>query len=247
MIDQQHALYTQSNNVIGNLNVLYAIAEFNRDIHLVKLGSMGEYGTPNIDIEEGWLTVTHRGRTDTVLYPKRPGSFYHLSKVHDSHNIEFACRTWGLRATDLNQGVVYGQQTDETGHRPRPGHPVRLRPGVRHRAQPLRGAGRPGTPPHRVRRRRPDQRHAQSGRHRRVRPAGRREPGRPGRVPGVQPVHRADVGAWTWRPGWRRPIPGTARSSTCRTPGSRRRTTTTGPPTPGCSIWAWSRIWWTRA
>jgi UDP-sulfoquinovose synthase len=114
MIDQQHALYTQNNNVIGNLNVLYAIAQFNRDIHLVKLGSMGEYGTPNIDIEEGWLSITHRGRTDTVLYPKRPGSFYHLSKVHDSHNIEFACRAWGLRATDLNQGVVYGQQTDET-------------------------------------------------------------------------------------------------------------------------------------
>jgi UDP-sulfoquinovose synthase len=114
MMDQQHALYTQQNNVIGNLNVLYAIADFNRDIHLVKLGSMGEYGTPNIDIEEGWLSVTHRGRTDTVLYPKRPGSFYHLSKVHDSHNIEFACRAWGLRATDLNQGVVYGQRTDET-------------------------------------------------------------------------------------------------------------------------------------
>ena len=73
MIDQQHALYTQSNNVMGNLNVLYAIAELNRDIHLVKLGSMGEYGTPNIDIEEGWLTVTHRGRTDTVLYPEAAG------------------------------------------------------------------------------------------------------------------------------------------------------------------------------
>jgi UDP-sulfoquinovose synthase len=114
MIDQEHALYTQTNNVVGNLNVLYAIGEFNRDIHLVKLGSMGEYGTPNIDIEEGWLSVTHRGRTDTVLYPKRPNSFYHLSKVHDSHNIEFACRAWGLRATDLNQGVVYGQQTAET-------------------------------------------------------------------------------------------------------------------------------------
>jgi UDP-sulfoquinovose synthase len=119
MIDQQHAVYTQSNNVIGNLNVLYAIADHNRDIHLVKLGSMGEYGTPNIDIEEGWLSVTHRGRTDTVLYPKRPGSFYHLSKVHDSHNIEFACRAWGLRATDLNQGVVYGQTTEETVLDPR--------------------------------------------------------------------------------------------------------------------------------
>jgi UDP-sulfoquinovose synthase len=94
--------------------VLYAIAESNPDIHLIKLGTMGEYGTPNIDIEEGWLDVRHNGRSDRVLYPKRPGSFYHLSKVHDSHNIEFTCRIWGVRATDLNQGVVYGQQTDET-------------------------------------------------------------------------------------------------------------------------------------
>ena len=114
MIDQKHAVYTQTNNVVGNLNVLYAIADIDPDIHLVKLGTMGEYGTPNFDIEEGWLTITHKGRTDTVLYPKRPGSFYHLSKVHDSHNIEFACRVWGLRATDLNQGVVYGVETEET-------------------------------------------------------------------------------------------------------------------------------------
>ncbi len=114
MVDRKHAVYTQTNNVVGNLNVLYAIAEINPDIHLVKLGTMGEYGTPNIDIEEGWLEIEHKGRTDRVLYPKRPGSFYHLSKVHDSHNIEFACRVWGIRATDLNQGVVYGQQTAET-------------------------------------------------------------------------------------------------------------------------------------
>ena len=114
MVDRKHAVYTQTNNVVGNLNVLYAIAEIDPDIHLVKLGTMGEYGTPNIDIEEGWLELEHKGRRDRVLYPKRPGSFYHLSKVHDSHNIEFACRVWGLRATDLNQGVVYGQQTDET-------------------------------------------------------------------------------------------------------------------------------------
>jgi UDP-sulfoquinovose synthase len=119
MIDRQHAVYTQHNNVVGTLNVLFAIAEADRDIHLVKLGTMGEYGTPNIAIEEGWLTIEHKGRTDRVLYPKRPGSFYHLSKVHDSHNIEFACRTWGLRATDLNQGVVYGQQTAETRRDPR--------------------------------------------------------------------------------------------------------------------------------
>jgi UDP-sulfoquinovose synthase len=118
MIDQQHAVFTQVHNVTGTLNLLYAIAEHDADIHLVKLGTMGAYGTPDIDIEEGWLTVTHRGRSDTLLFPKRPGSFYHLSKVHDSHNIEFACRVWGLRATDLNQGVVYGQQSDETGTDP---------------------------------------------------------------------------------------------------------------------------------
>ena len=119
MIDREHAVYTQHNNVIGNLNLLFAIAEINPDIHLVKLGTMGEYGTPNIDIEEGWLEVEHNGRKDRMLYPKKPGSFYHLSKVHDSHNIEFACRIWGLRATDLNQGVVYGLETDATKLDPR--------------------------------------------------------------------------------------------------------------------------------
>jgi UDP-sulfoquinovose synthase len=119
MIDRAHAVYTQTNNVVGTLNLLYAIAETDPSIHLVKLGTMGEYGTPNIDIEEGWLEITHNGRTDRMLYPKRPGSFYHLSKVHDSHNIEFACRIWGLRATDLNQGVVYGQQTPQTALDPR--------------------------------------------------------------------------------------------------------------------------------
>ncbi|HWE92152.1 MAG TPA: NAD-dependent epimerase/dehydratase family protein [Pseudonocardiaceae bacterium] len=114
MIDRQHAVYTQHNNVVGTLNLLFAIGEVNSDIHLVKLGTMGEYGTPNIDIEEGWLEVEHKGRRDRMLFPKKPGSFYHLSKVHDSHNIEFGCRVWGLRATDLNQGVVYGQQTAQT-------------------------------------------------------------------------------------------------------------------------------------
>jgi UDP-sulfoquinovose synthase len=114
MVDRKHAVYTQVNNVVGTLNVLYAIAETDPDIHLVKLGTMGAYGTPNIDIEEGWIEIEHKGRKDRVLYPKRPGSYYHLSKVHDSHNIEFACRIWGIRATDLNQGVVYGQQTPQT-------------------------------------------------------------------------------------------------------------------------------------
>jgi UDP-sulfoquinovose synthase len=113
MIDRQHAVFTQVNNVVGTLNLLFAIRELAPDCHLVKLGTMGEYGTPNIDIEEGYITIEHNGRTDTLPYPKQPGSFYHLSKVHDSHNIMFTCRTWGLRATDLNQGVVYGTLTDE--------------------------------------------------------------------------------------------------------------------------------------
>jgi UDP-sulfoquinovose synthase len=119
MIDQAHAVYTQTNNVVGNLNVMYAIADTDRDIHLVKLGTMGEYGQPNIDIEEGWIEIEHKGRKDRVMFPKKPGSFYHLSKVHDSHNIEFGCRIWGLRATDLNQGVVYGADTEQTKHDPR--------------------------------------------------------------------------------------------------------------------------------
>ncbi len=118
MIDRAHAVYTQVNNVVGTLNLLYAIAEVDPDIHLVKLGTMGEYGTPNIDIEEGFIEITHRGRTDVLPFPKQPGSFYHLSKVHDSHNIAFACRNWGLRSTDLNQGVVYGQETEETALHP---------------------------------------------------------------------------------------------------------------------------------
>ena len=113
MIDRKHAVSTQVNNIVGTMNVLFAMREFLPDCHLVKLGTMGEYGTPNIDIEEGYITIEHEGRKDTLPYPKQPGSFYHLSKVHDSHNILFSCRIWGLRATDLNQGVVYGTVTDE--------------------------------------------------------------------------------------------------------------------------------------
>ena len=113
MIDRKHAVFTQVNNVVGTLNLLYALREFQPDCHLVKLGTMGEYGTPNIDIEEGYITIEHNGRKDVLPYPKQGGSFYHLSKVHDSHNIMFCCKIWGLRATDLNQGVVYGTLTEE--------------------------------------------------------------------------------------------------------------------------------------
>lgn len=114
MIDRDHAVFTQTNNVVNTLNVLFAMAEIAPEAHLVKLGTMGEYGTPNIDIEEGFIEIHHNGRSDVLPFPKMPGSFYHLSKVHDSHNIHFACRIWGLRATDLNQGVVYGIETEET-------------------------------------------------------------------------------------------------------------------------------------
>jgi UDP-sulfoquinovose synthase len=114
MIDREHAVFTQTNNVVGTLNVIYAIKELVPDCHLIKLGTMGEYGTPNIDIEEGFIKIIHNGREDILPFPKQPGSMYHLSKVHDSHNIMFACKIWGLRATDLNQGVVYGLHTEET-------------------------------------------------------------------------------------------------------------------------------------
>lgn len=114
MQSRETAVYSQTNNIVGNMNVLFAMQKYCPNSHLVKLGTMGEYGTPNIDIEEGWLNITHNGRTDRMLYPKKPGSFYHLSKVHDSNNIEFTSRIWGVRATDLNQGVVYGIDTDQT-------------------------------------------------------------------------------------------------------------------------------------
>ncbi|HEX4720573.1 MAG TPA: NAD-dependent epimerase/dehydratase family protein [Thermoleophilaceae bacterium] len=119
MIDREHAYFTQFNNVMGNLNLLYAMKEHTPEAHLVKLGTMGEYGTPNIDIEEGYIEIEHKGRKDRLPFPKMPPSFYHCSKVHDSTNIHFACRIWGLRATDLNQGVVYGTVTDQTQLDPR--------------------------------------------------------------------------------------------------------------------------------
>jgi UDP-sulfoquinovose synthase len=114
MANREQAVETQYTNVIGTLNLLWFMRDRAPDCHLVKLGTMGEYGTPNIDIEEGFIEIEHKGRKDTVPFPKMPGSLYHLSKVHDSHNIQFACRVWGLRSTDLNQGVVYGIETDET-------------------------------------------------------------------------------------------------------------------------------------
>ena len=119
MKSRQAAVETQQTNVIGTLNLLFSMQSYVPDAHLIKLGTMGEYGTPNIDIEEGYIEIEHKGRKDTLPFPKLPGSLYHCSKVHDSTNIHFATRIWGLRATDLNQGVVYGIETDETTLDPR--------------------------------------------------------------------------------------------------------------------------------
>lgn len=119
MRSRQTAVETQQTNVIGTLNLLFSMQTYVPDAHLIKLGTMGEYGTPNIDIEEGYIEIEHNGRSDTLPFPKLPGSLYHCSKVHDSTNIHFATRIWGLRATDLNQGVVYGIETDETALDPR--------------------------------------------------------------------------------------------------------------------------------
>lgn len=114
MIDVEHAVLTQTNNLVGTLNILHAMKRLVPDCHLVKLGSIGEYGTPNIDIPEGFLEIEYRGRKDTLPFPKQAFSdWYHWSKVYDSGNIMLACQIWDLRSTDIMQGVVYGTRTDE--------------------------------------------------------------------------------------------------------------------------------------
>ena len=118
MMDVHHAVYTQTNNVMGTLVTLYALKEIVPDCHLVKLGTMGEYGTPNMDIPEGFFEIEYRGRKDRMMFPRKAGSWYHQSKVHDSHNVEMACRVWGLRSTDIMQGVVYGTHIDAMGEDP---------------------------------------------------------------------------------------------------------------------------------
>jgi UDP-sulfoquinovose synthase len=119
MGSHHRAVKTQTNNVVNTLNVLFAMRDICPEAHLIKLGTMGEYGTPNIDIEEGFIEISHNGRSDTLPFPKLPHSMYHCSKVHDSTNVHFASRVWGTRATDLNQGVVYGAETLETKIDPR--------------------------------------------------------------------------------------------------------------------------------
>ncbi|MFZ2089990.1 MAG: NAD-dependent epimerase/dehydratase family protein [Desulfobaccales bacterium] len=114
MLGHREALFTITNNLVSTANLIYAVKEHNLDCHIVKLGTMGVYGTPNIDIEEGYLEVTHKGRSHTFLYPKTPGSLYHLTKAQDGDLLYFYCRMWDIRVTDLNQGPVYGLETGES-------------------------------------------------------------------------------------------------------------------------------------
>ena len=116
MLGHREAVFTLTNNLVSTANVIYAVKEHNRNCHIIKLGTMGVYGTPNIDIEEGYLEVTHKGRSHTFLYPKTPGSLYHLTKAQDGDLLYFYCRMWDIRVTDLNQGPVYGLETEESRH-----------------------------------------------------------------------------------------------------------------------------------
>lgn len=113
MIGLRQATQTMVKNVVSTLNLIYAVKDFVPDAHILKLGTMGEYGTPNIDIPEGFFEIEYHGRKDFLPFPKQAGSWYHWTKVHDSNNLMFANRVWKLRITDVMQGVVYGTRTKE--------------------------------------------------------------------------------------------------------------------------------------
>ncbi|WP_434782182.1 NAD-dependent epimerase/dehydratase family protein [Ferrovum myxofaciens] len=108
------ARLTFNNNLNATFNLIWAVMEHAPSCHIVKLGTMGEYGTPNIDIEEGWLEVEHNGRKDKFLFPRQAGSLYHTTKVLDTDLLWFYVRTHGLRVTDLMQGPVYGLASEQS-------------------------------------------------------------------------------------------------------------------------------------
>lgn len=118
MMNQSSALLTLRNNLEGTANIIHAIHATVPDAHIVKIGTMGEYGTPNIRIEEGWIDISHKGRSDRFLYPRQAGSLYHTTKIMDTDMLWLYCRIWGLRVTDLMQGPVYGIYTEETQEDP---------------------------------------------------------------------------------------------------------------------------------
>jgi UDP-sulfoquinovose synthase len=114
MMGRREGMVTLGNNLIVTANLIHAVREFCPESHIVKLGTMGEYGTPNIDIEEGWLNIQHNGRSDRFLFPRQASSLYHTTKIMDTDLMWFYVRTWGIRVTDLMQGPVYGLATEET-------------------------------------------------------------------------------------------------------------------------------------
>lgn len=114
MLNHKAASLTLTNNLQSTLNIIWAVREHSSNCHIIKLGTMGEYGTPNIDIEEGWIEIDHKGRKERFLFPRQAGSLYHTTKIQDTDLLWFYVRTWGLRVTDLMQGPVYGLSTDET-------------------------------------------------------------------------------------------------------------------------------------
>jgi len=140
MVDRKHAVYTQVNNVVGTLNLLYAIADVDPSIHLVKLGTMGEYGTPNIDIEEGYIEITHRGRTDVLPFPKQPGSLPPFQGPRQpQHRVLLPGLGPPLDGPQPGGRVRPVDPRDDVARRP--GDPLRLRRRLRHRAEPLRDPG----------------------------------------------------------------------------------------------------------
>jgi UDP-sulfoquinovose synthase len=118
MIGYDEARTTLSNNLVATLNVIWAVLRHAPQCHIIKLGTMGEYGTPNIDIEEGWIDIEHKGRRDTFLFPRQAGSLYHTTKVLDTDLLWFYVRLYGLGVTDLMQGPVYGLSTEEADLHP---------------------------------------------------------------------------------------------------------------------------------
>ena len=118
MLNRRAATLTLKNNLDVTANVIFAVREFSPQAHIVKLGTMGEYGTPNIDIEEGWIDIEHKGRRHKFLYPRQAGSLYHTTKIMDTDLLWFYVRMWDLRVTDLMQGPVYGIHTDEAAEHP---------------------------------------------------------------------------------------------------------------------------------
>lgn len=114
LLDFRKADFTLINNLQVTNNLMFAVRDFSRDSHIIKLGTMGEYGTPNIDIEEGWIEIEHKGRKGKFLFPRQASSLYHTTKIMDTDLFWFGVRMWGLRVTDLMQGPVYGVDTNET-------------------------------------------------------------------------------------------------------------------------------------